>query len=106
MLDLHHLQKHYSGQKAVNDISFSVKKGSIFGLLGPNGAGKTTLLRMITGIFYPDQGEIIFDGRPFAPLTDVQQIGYMPEERGLYKKMKIDSFIKHSIENILRNQVL
>ena len=89
MLDLHHLQKHYSGQKAVNDISFSVKKGSIFGLLGPNGAGKTTLLRMITGIFYPDQGEIIFDGKPFDPLQDVQQIGYMPEERGLYKKMKI-----------------
>jgi ABC-2 type transport system ATP-binding protein len=89
MLDLHHLQKHYSGQKAVNDISFSVKKGSIFGLLGPNGAGKTTLLRMITGIFYPDQGEIIFDGKPFNPLQDVQQIGYMPEERGLYKKMKI-----------------
>ena len=89
MLDLHHLQKHYSGQKAVNDISFSVKKGSIFGLLGPNGAGKTTLLRMITGIFYPDQGEIIFDGKPFSPLKDVQQIGYMPEERGLYKKMKI-----------------
>ena len=89
MLELHHLQKHYSGQKAVNDISFSVKKGSIFGLLGPNGAGKTTLLRMITGIFYPDQGEIIFDGKPFDPLQDVQQIGYMPEERGLYKKMKI-----------------
>ncbi len=89
MLDLHHLQKHYSGQKAVNDISFSVKKGSIFGLLGPNGAGKTTLLRMITGIFYPDQGEIFFDGKPFDPLQDVQQIGYMPEERGLYKKMKI-----------------
>ena len=89
MLDLHHLQKHYSGQKAVNDISFSVKKGSIFGLLGPNGAGKTTLLRMITGIFYPDQGEIIFDGKHFNPLKDVQQIGYMPEERGLYKKMKI-----------------
>ena len=88
MLDLHHLQKHYSGQKAVNDISFSVKKGSIFGLLGPNGAGKTTLLRMITGIFYPDQGEIIFDGKPFNPLKDVQQIGYMPEERGLYKKIR------------------
>lgn len=89
MLALHHLQKHYSGQKAVNDISFTVKQGSIFGLLGPNGAGKTTLLRMITGIFYPDQGEIMFDGKPFAPLTDVEQIGYMPEERGLYKKMKI-----------------
>lgn len=67
MLALHHLQKHYSGQKAVNDISFTVKQGSIFGLLGPNGAGKTTLLRMITGIFYPDQGEIMFDGKPFAP---------------------------------------
>lgn len=89
MLTLHHLQKHYSGQKAVNDISFTVKQGSIFGLLGPNGAGKTTLLRMITGIFYPDQGEILFDGKPFNPLTDVEQIGYMPEERGLYKKMKI-----------------
>jgi ABC-2 type transport system ATP-binding protein len=89
ILELHNLKKYYATQKAVDDISFSIDKGSIFGLLGPNGAGKTTLLRMITGIFYPDEGEILFDGKPFDPMKDIQQIGYMPEERGLYKKMKI-----------------
>jgi ABC-2 type transport system ATP-binding protein len=89
ILELHHLKKYYATQKAVDDISFSIEKGAIFGLLGPNGAGKTTLLRMITGIFYPDEGNIIFDGAPFNPLNDIIKIGYMPEERGLYKKMKI-----------------
>lgn len=89
LLELHHLKKYYATQKAVDDISFTVEEGSIFGLLGPNGAGKTTLLRMITGIFYPDEGEILFNGKPFDPLKDIEQIGYMPEERGLYKKMKI-----------------
>ncbi|MGX5820291.1 ABC transporter ATP-binding protein [Chitinophaga lutea] len=89
VLELQHLQKHYATHKAVDDISFSIPKGSIFGLLGPNGAGKTTLLRMITGIFYPDSGSIIFDGRPFEPQRDIRDIGYMPEERGLYKKMKV-----------------
>jgi ABC-2 type transport system ATP-binding protein len=73
----------------VDDISFDIQKGSIFGLLGPNGAGKTTLLRMITGIFYPDGGTIKLDGKHFDPLLDIREIGYMPEERGLYKKMKI-----------------
>ncbi len=89
ILELEHLKKYYATQKAVDDISFSIKKGSIFGLLGPNGAGKTTLLRMITGIFYPDSGHIQFDGKEFDPLNDIVKIGYMPEERGLYKKMKI-----------------
>ena len=89
LLELHNLKKYYATQKAVDDISFSIEKGNIFGLLGPNGAGKTTLLRMITGIFYPDEGEIIFDGKKFDPNKDVVHIGYMPEERGLYKKMKI-----------------
>jgi len=89
LLELKHLKKYYAAQKAVDDISFSIEQGSIFGLLGPNGAGKTTLLRMITGIFYPDEGEIIFDGSRFNAINDVQKIGYMPEERGLYKKMKI-----------------
>jgi ABC-2 type transport system ATP-binding protein len=89
LLSLKHLIKHYATQKAVDDISFDIQKGSIFGLLGPNGAGKTTLLRMITGIFYPDGGEIILDGKPFNPLEDIAKIGYMPEERGMYKKMKI-----------------
>lgn len=89
ILELQNLKKYYATQKAVDDISFSIPEGSIFGLLGPNGAGKTTLLRMITGIFYPDSGQIYFDGKKFNPLEDIPKIGYMPEERGLYKKMKI-----------------
>lgn len=89
ILELSHLKKYYATQKAVDDVSFSIEPGHIFGLLGPNGAGKTTLLRMITGIFYPDEGTITFDGKKFDPENDIRQIGYMPEERGLYKKMKI-----------------
>jgi len=89
MLEVNHLKKYFTTQKAVDDISFRVERGSIFGLLGPNGAGKTTLIRMITGIFYPDEGSISFKGKPFDPEADAQHIGYMPEERGLYKKMKI-----------------
>jgi ABC-2 type transport system ATP-binding protein len=89
ILELQNLKKYYATQKAVDDISFSIARGSIFGLLGPNGAGKTTLLRMITGIFYPDSGSILFEGKKFDPSTDIPKIGYMPEERGLYKKMKI-----------------
>src|SRR5678809_1711080 len=88
LLEVQHLKKYFATQKAVDDISFSVNKGSIFGLLGPNGAGKTTLIRMITGIFYPDAGNIILNGNKFNPDKDLMQIGYMPEERGLYKKMK------------------
>src|SRR5262245_28211344 len=87
--ELHNLKKYFATQKAVDDISFSIDRGSIFGLLGPNGAGKTTLIRMITGIFFPDDGEILFDGRKVDPINDIINIGYMPEERGLYKKMKI-----------------
>lgn len=88
-LEVKHLKKYYTSQKAVDDISFSLAPGSIFGLLGPNGAGKTTLIRMITGILFPDEGDIIFDGKHFDPDNDVAYIGYMPEEKGLYKKMKI-----------------
>lgn len=89
LLELKNIKKYFATQKAVDDISLSVERGQIFGLLGPNGAGKTTLIRMITGIFYPDEGQIIFDGKKFDPIKDVEHIGYMPEERGLYKKMKI-----------------
>lgn len=89
VLEVKDLQKTFATQTAVDQVNFQVTKGSIFGLLGPNGAGKTTLLRMVTGIFYPDSGSILFEGRPFRPLADSIRIGYMPEERGLYKKMKI-----------------
>ena len=89
ILEVRNLKKYFATQKAVDDISLEIPQGSIFGLLGPNGAGKTTLIRMITGIFYPDSGEIILKGKPFDPENDARFIGYMPEERGLYKKMKI-----------------
>jgi ABC-2 type transport system ATP-binding protein len=89
MLEVNNLKKYFATQKAVDDISFKVEKGTIFGLLGPNGAGKTTLIRMITGIFYPDEGSILLNDKPFNPDEDAMKIGYMPEERGLYKKMKI-----------------
>jgi ABC-2 type transport system ATP-binding protein len=89
ILELQNLKKYFATQKAVDDISMSLPQGNIFGLLGPNGAGKTTLIRMITGIFYPDAGNIILKGKKFDPENDVKYIGYMPEERGLYKKMKI-----------------
>lgn len=89
ILEVQNLKKYFSSQKAVDDISFTIEKGSIFGLLGPNGAGKTTLIRMITGIFYPDSGNIHLNGQQFNPVDDVIKIGYMPEERGLYKKMKV-----------------
>jgi ABC-2 type transport system ATP-binding protein len=89
ILELHNLKKYFATQRAVDDISLEIGRGKIFGLLGPNGAGKTTLIRMITGIFYPDAGEIILKGKKFDPENDAKYIGYMPEERGLYKKMKI-----------------
>src|SRR5438067_10147 len=108
IVELHHLKKYFATQKAVDDISFSIEKGSIFGLLGPNGAGKTTLIRMITGIFFPDDGEIIFDGRKFHPQDDIANIGYMPEERGLYKKMKIgeQALYLAQLKGLSRNEAM
>ena len=89
ILEVNDVQKTFATQVAVDKVSFRLERGSIFGLLGPNGAGKTTLIRMITGIFYPDAGTVYFEGRPFDATNDILRIGYMPEERGLYKKMKI-----------------
>ena len=89
ILEIQNLKKYFATQKAVDDISMNIEQGSIFGLLGPNGAGKTTLIRMITGIFYPDSGNILLKGKKFNAENDAKYIGYMPEEIGLYKKMKI-----------------
>jgi ABC-2 type transport system ATP-binding protein len=80
--------KRFSNHVALNKVSVSVPKGSIYGLLGPNGAGKTTLLRIINQITAPDEGELFFDGHKFGS-DDIMHIGYLPEERGLYKKMKV-----------------
>ena len=88
MLSLHNVVKNYHNHKAVDQVSFDVKKGTIFGLLGPNGAGKTSLIRIITTITGADEGEIYLDGVKLN-LDHPSDIGYMPEERGLYKKMKV-----------------
>lgn len=88
MLDIRHIVKQYSHHRALDDVSLHVPKGSIFGLLGPNGAGKTSLIRIINQITAPDSGEIYFDGEPLQS-KHIERIGYLPEERGLYKKMKI-----------------
>jgi ABC-2 type transport system ATP-binding protein len=80
--------KKYGDQLALDKVSISVPEQSIYGLLGPNGAGKTTLIRIINQITGPDSGELYLNGRKLMP-EDVQLIGYLPEERGLYKKMKV-----------------
>lgn len=80
--------KRFSNHTALNGVSIQVPKGQIFGLLGPNGAGKTTLIRIINLITAPDSGEVLLNGRPTRP-EDIYNIGYLPEERGLYKKMKV-----------------
>ena len=88
ILKIENVSKAFANHIALDDVSLSIPKGSIYGLLGPNGAGKTTLLRIINRITAPDKGTVLFDGRPITP-DDVYSIGYMPEERGLYKKMKV-----------------
>ena len=88
LLRVEHVSKHYSGHTALDDVSLDIPRGSVYGLLGPNGAGKTTLIRIVNRITAPDEGRVLFDGRPLAS-ADVQRIGYLPEERGLYKKMKV-----------------
>ena len=80
--------KQYGNYTALNKVSISVPKGSIYGLLGPNGAGKTTLMRIINQITAPDSGSLLFDGEPLQN-HHIADIGYLPEERGLYKKMKV-----------------
>jgi ABC-2 type transport system ATP-binding protein len=80
--------KRFSNHVALDKVSISVPKGSIYGLLGPNGAGKTTLLRIINQITAPDEGKLYFNGQKFKG-EDIGHIGYLPEERGLYKKMKV-----------------
>ena len=80
--------KNFGEKVALDHVSLEIPEGKIFGLLGPNGAGKTTLIRIINRITIPADGEILFNGRPITQ-ADVARIGYMPEERGLYRKMKV-----------------
>ncbi|MCH5329933.1 MAG: ATP-binding cassette domain-containing protein [Alistipes sp.] len=88
LLKVEHVSKSFAAHKALDDVSLSVPRGTVYGLLGPNGAGKTTLIRIINRITAPDSGRVLFDGRDIAP-EDIRRIGYLPEERGLYRKMKV-----------------
>ena len=88
ILEVKNVVKQYGDYVALNSVSLSIPKGSIYGLLGPNGAGKTSLIRIINQITLPDSGEVLLDGEKLQP-HHIQQIGYLPEERGLYKSMKV-----------------
>lgn len=88
ILEINGISKNYAKHQALNNVSFNIPKGSVFGLLGPNGAGKTSLIRIITRITRPDTGQILFDGEPLKD-AHIALMGYLPEERGLYKKMKV-----------------
>jgi len=87
-LELNRVRKAYGNFVAVDDLSFRIAQGAVFGLLGPNGAGKTSTIRMMIGITAPDSGDISLLGKPFARAS-LNRVGYLPEERGLYKKMKV-----------------
>jgi len=88
ILKVDRVSKSFGEVRAVQDLSFLVKEGQVFGLLGPNGAGKTTMIRMIMQILLPDQGSISIFEKPLSQ-TLLDQIGYLPEERGLFPKMKV-----------------
>lgn len=88
ILEVKNVVKQYGDYTALNSVSLQVPRGSIYGLLGPNGAGKTSLIRIINQITMPDSGEVFLDGEKLNP-SHIANIGYMPEERGLYKSMKV-----------------
>lgn len=92
MLILENVTKSFDKIKAVQNISFNVHRGSIYGLLGPNGAGKTTIIRMIMNVIQPDSGKIIIENTAFRKVR-VRNLGYLPEDRGLYQKRKVREVI-------------
>jgi ABC-2 type transport system ATP-binding protein len=88
IVELKHVRKAYDTKIAVADLSFTIEPGSMFGLLGPNGSGKTSSIRMMIGMTVPDSGSVSLFGQPFSR-EHLKRVGYLPEERGLYKKMKV-----------------
>lgn len=88
IVELQNIRKVYDTKVAVDGLSLSIEPGSMFGLLGPNGSGKTSSIRMMIGMTVPDSGEVRLFGQPFTR-TALHRVGYLPEERGLYKKMKV-----------------
>lgn len=93
MLEVSHINKSFYRKEALNDVSLDIRKGEIFGLLGPNGAGKTTLIRIINRIIEPDHGHIRYKGN-LMTRDDLREVGYLPEERGLYRNMTVEAHVR------------
>lgn len=97
-IDIVNVTKRYADHTAVRDLTLRVPAGSVYGLLGPNGAGKTTTIRMILNIIAPDTGKIHIFGRPSNDPKITERLGYLPEERGLYRKMQVRRVLKFLAE--------
>ena len=87
-ISLSQVTKTFGSKVAVERLDMAIPEGAMYGFIGPNGAGKTTTIRMIMDIIAPDRGEVLFDGRA-RTVDDLHQVGYLPEERGLYRKMTV-----------------
>jgi ABC-2 type transport system ATP-binding protein len=97
-VEIQHVVKRYAGHTAVRDLSLTVPRGAVYGLLGPNGAGKTTTIRMLLHIIAPDEGAIRVLGRPNTDRAVLERVGYLPEERGLYRKMSVRRVLRFLAE--------
>lgn len=107
MLEIKNLSKNYGNIKAVDNLSFKVNSGKIFGLLGPNGAGKSTTIKSIINVIKPNDGAILFDGNPINNQF-LNRVGYLPEERGLYRKSKVIDVVSYlaSLKGLYSNEII
>ncbi|HEX9563474.1 MAG TPA: ATP-binding cassette domain-containing protein [Gemmatimonadaceae bacterium] len=98
VVDIQSVVKRYAGHTAVRNVTWQVPRGTVYGLLGPNGAGKTTIIRMLLNIIVPDEGRITLFGMPNKSRGLTDRIGYLPEERGLYRKMQVRRLLRFLAE--------
>jgi ABC-2 type transport system ATP-binding protein len=89
LIQIDHFRMDFGKKTVIKDLSFDVHRGEVFGFLGSNGSGKTTTIRALLGLYEPTAGTLLIDGKPFEPATGARTLGYLPEERGLYKKEKV-----------------
>lgn len=89
IVEVNHFKMAFDSKTLIKDLSFTIRKGEIFGLLGSNGSGKTTTIRALLGFYEPTGGELLIDGKKFNPEDTSITVGYLPEERGLYRKEKV-----------------
>lgn len=95
IVSVSHFKMNFGNNTVVKDLSFSIKRGEVFGFLGSNGSGKTTTIRALLGLYEPTGGKLLINGKPFSPSANAQTIGYLPEERGLYKKEKVLDIMRY-----------